>query len=74
MLENLLAYIFCTMQRDLFEPITVELIINTSIIPESTNETYHCATKLLGTMISVGAFRRDETLSCAIIAYEKVSF
>lgn len=52
---------------DLFDPITGERMN----ILESTNETYHCVTKLLGTMISVGAFRRDEILSCAIIAYKK---
>jgi hypothetical protein len=67
MLENVFAYFFCTMQIDLFEPITVELM-NTSIIRETTNETYHCITKLLGTMISVGAFRRDDIISCARIA------
>ena len=55
MLENLFAYLFPTMQTDLFKPITVDLM-NTSVILESTTETYHCVTKLLGTMTSVGAF------------------
>lgn len=73
MLEDVLAYLFYTMRRDLIEPIMLE-VRNTTLVFRSKSETYHCATKLLGTTIRVGAFERGGNFSFAIIASEKVSF